>query len=119
MCGELTNGCSSACGIHCYLQISLTSSQYVIVTNLEYEVTTPTNQLANGDCCLSSETPPSCTSCPNLRLRLCAREDRHDTDDLMNCSIGSLGLGVGALVGATVSFSSAENYTVCYMLHSV
>ncbi len=55
-------------------------------------VSTPTNRLADGSCCVSSQSPPLCTSCPNLRIRLCARIDSHETSDtdISSCTVGSV-----------------------------
>ncbi len=91
------------------------NTQYEIVINLAIIVTTPTNRLVDGSCCLSSESPPQCTSCPNVRLQLCVRDDGADTSntDITNCTGSSVGIGSGSISGSvTAAFSYDETYTV-------
>ncbi len=67
---------------------SLCNAQYAVVVQLgDIVVSTPTNRLADGSCCVSSQSPPLC-SCPSLGIRLCARVDSHDTSDtdISSCS---------------------------------
>ncbi len=74
------------------MQTVFVNAQYAVVVQLgDIVVSTPTNRLADGSCCVSSQSPPLCTSCPNLRIRLCARVDSHDTSDtdINNCTLGS------------------------------
>ena len=73
-------------------QVAVVNAQYQITTTSPYQVSNERNQLANGSCCLSTESPPQCNSCPNTRLRLCFRDERHSTDDRnsRNCPKGAI-----------------------------
>ncbi len=94
------------------------NAQYSTGVCLDIDVTTPTNRLVDGSCCLSSESPPECTSCPDLRIELCFRHNRADTSntDITNCTGSFVALGIDSVSGSvTSSFSSEETYTVCYL----
>ncbi len=94
------------------------NAQYAVVVQLgDIVVSTPTNRLADGSCCVSSQSPPLCTSCPNLRILLCARVDSHDTSDtdINNCTLGSAGIGIGSISGSvTLTWGHGSTYTVRY-----
>ncbi|XP_064391783.1 uncharacterized protein LOC135339571 isoform X3 [Halichondria panicea] len=97
------------------------NAQYTVVVQIgDIAVSTPTNQLADGSCCVSSQSPPQCTSCPNLHLQLCARIDTHDTSDtdISNCSVGSVGIGIDSISGSvTVTFGRQDTiYTGAFQM---
>ncbi len=79
------------------MQTVFVNAQYAVVVQLgDIVVSTPTNRLVDGSCCVSSQSPPLCTSCPSLGIQLCARVDSHDTSDtdINNCTLGSTTIGV-------------------------